>query len=182
MPVARVLVFLLAVVSVVAAQTVPNDLQANELPNAPSALSIVQPDAPSAAPKPPRVIDKKFIIVMSALGVAESLRFTTRTMVVEREFAAGAPWITSTPSHSHLIAKDAALYASELLVAYEMKKPHDWLPRDWIIRKLWWAYPAAMTALHIKNAVGNIRTKGPRRLHLDRMRHANPLARASTLR
>ena len=71
------------------------------------------------------------------------------------------PGSTSTPSHSHLIAKDAALYASELLVAYEMKKRHDWLPRDWIIRKLWWAYPAAMTALHIKNAVGNIRTKGP---------------------
>jgi hypothetical protein len=156
-----VFVFLLAIVSSVAAQTATNDLQPNELPNAPSAISIVPPDASLAAPKPSRVIDKKFIIVMSALGVAESLRFTTRTMVVEREFAAGAPWITSTPSHPHLIAKNAALYASELLVAYEMKKRHDWLPGDRIIRKFWWAYPAAMTALHVKNAVGNIRTKGP---------------------
>ncbi len=161
MPVARVLIFLLAVVSGVAAQTATNDLQPNELPNAPSAISIVPPDAASAAPRASRVIDKKFIIVMSTLGVAESLRFTTRTMVVEREFAAGAPWITSTPSHPHLIAKNAALYASELLVAYEMKKPHHWLPGNRIVRKFWWAYPVAMTALHIKNAVGNIRTQGP---------------------
>jgi hypothetical protein len=159
--VARVLIFLLAVVSGVAAQPATDDLQPNESPDDACALSIAPPDAPSAAAKPPRVIDKKFIIVMSALGVAESLRFTTRTMVVEREFAAGAPWISSTPSHPHLIAKNAALYASELLVAYEMKKPHDWLPGDRIIRKFWWAYPAVMTALHIKNAIGNIRTQGP---------------------
>jgi hypothetical protein len=159
--VARVLVFLLAAVSGVAAQTATDDLHPNESPNAPSEIGIGPPDAPSAAPRPSRVIDKKLIIVMSTLGVAESLRFTTRTMVVEREFAAGAPWISSTPSHPHLIAKNAALHASELLVAYEMKKPHDWLPGDRIIRKFWWAYPAVMTALHIKNAIGNIRTQGP---------------------
>ena len=161
MPVARVFVFLLAIVSGVAAQTATNDLQPNELPNAPSAISIVPPDASLAAPRPSRVIDKKFIIVMSALGVAESLRFTTRTMVVEREFAAGAPWVTSVPANPHLVAKGAAIYAAELLVAYELKKPHSWLPGDKIIRKLWWLYPTAMMAIHIKNSVGSIRTQAP---------------------
>jgi hypothetical protein len=107
------------------------------------------------------VIDKKFIAVMSALGVAESLRFTTRTLVLEHEFAAGAPWVNSVPSHPPMIAKNAALFASELLVAYEMKKPHNWLPGDKIIRKLWWAYPLAMTIVHLKNGVANIRTQPP---------------------
>jgi hypothetical protein len=117
---------------------------------------LVLPDAPK-----PRVIDKKFIAVMSALGGAESLRFTTRKLVLDNEFAAGAPWVTSVPTNRHLAAKYAGLYAVELLVAYEIKKPHSWLPGDRIIRKLWWAYPAAMGAVHIHNAVGNIRTQAP---------------------
>jgi hypothetical protein len=115
------------------------------------------PEAPSAH----RVIDKKFIFIMSTLGGAESLRFTSRKLVIEHEFAAGAPWVTHVPENPHLVAKYAALYATELLVAYEMKKPHSWLPGDKVIRKFWWAYPAAMAAIHIKNGIGNIRTQGP---------------------
>jgi len=121
-----------------------------------SASPVVLPDTPT-----PRVIDKKFIVIMGALGGAESLRFTTRKLVLDHEFAAGAPWVTSVPPNQHLVAKYAGLYAVELLVAYEIKKPHSWLPGDKIIRKLWWAYPAAMGAIHIKNAVGNIRTQAP---------------------
>lgn len=113
------------------------------------------------APVPHRVIDKKFVMVMGALGGAESLRFTTRKLVLDNEYAAGAPWVTSVPANQHLVAKYAGLYAAELLVAYEVKRPHSWLPGDRIIRKLWWAYPATMVAIHIKNGVGNIRTQGP---------------------
>jgi hypothetical protein len=108
-----------------------------------------------------KVIDKKFIAVMAALGGAESLRFTTHKLVLDHEFAAGAPWVTSVPANPHLVAKGAAIYAAELLVAYELKKPHSWLPGDKIIRKLWWAYPATMMAIHIKNGVGSIRTQAP---------------------
>ena len=115
------------------------------------------PDAPAQH----RFIDKKFIFVMSALGGAESIRFTSRKLVLDNEFAAGAPWVTHVPANHHLVAKYAGLYAAELLVAYEMKKPHSWLPGDKIIRKFWWAYPAAMAAIHIRNGVGNIRTQGP---------------------
>jgi hypothetical protein len=98
---------------------------------------------------------------MGALGGAESMRFTTRKLVLEHEYAAGAPWVTQVPSTQGWVGKYSLIYASELLVAYELKKPHSWMPGDKVVQKLWWAYPAAMTALHIKNAVGNIRTQGP---------------------
>ena len=98
---------------------------------------------------------------MIALGGAESLRFTTRKLVLDHEYAAGAPWVTSVPQNQHLVAKYAGLYAAELLVTYELKKPHSWLPGDRVVRKLWWAYPAAMVAIHIKNGVGNMRTQAP---------------------
>jgi hypothetical protein len=112
-------------------------------------------------PKPEKVFDKKFFAVMGSLGGAESFRFTSRQLVLENEYAAGAPWVTSTPSNQHTIAKDIPVYSTEFLVTYELKKSHNWLPGDRILRKLWWAYPAAMTVIHIKNAVGNVRTQGP---------------------
>jgi hypothetical protein len=120
------------------------------------------PSAPAPAPhRRERVIDKKFIFSMATLGTAESLRVTTRTLVLENEMAAGAPWVTSTPSHSHLVFKYAPIFGAEVAAVYELKKRHDWLPGDKVIRRLWWAYPAAMTVLHVKNAVGNMRTTAP---------------------
>jgi hypothetical protein len=113
------------------------------------------------APTVHRVIDKKFIIVMGVLGGAESLRFTSRKLVLDHEFAAGAPWVTSVPPNQRLVAKYAGLYLAELLLAYEIKKPHSWLPGDKVAHKLWWAYPATMVAIHVRNGVRNIRTQGP---------------------
>ncbi len=134
-----------------------NKVAIEALPAAPS-QSII---SPQSKPAKERVLDKKFIFVMGALGGAESLRFTSRKLVLDNEFAAGAPWVTHVTPNQHLVAKYAGLYAAELAVAYEMKKPHVWLPGDRIIRKFWWAYPAAMTAIHIKYGVANIRTQGP---------------------
>ena len=123
---------------------------------------IIAPQHPLPdAPAPERVIDKKFIAVMGALGGAESLRFTTHKLVLDNEFAAGAPWITSVPSNPHLVAKYGGIFAAELLVAYELKKPHDWLPGDRVIRKLWWAPPAVLAIIHIKNGIRSMQTKGP---------------------
>jgi len=126
-----------------------------------AAPPISLPDAPVPQTVKVKVVDKKFIAVMAALGGAESLRFTTHKLVLDHEFAAGAPWVTSVPANPHLVAKGAAIYAAELLVAYELKKPHSWLPGDKVIRRLWWAYPAAMIAIHVKNGVGSIRTQAP---------------------
>ena len=165
MPVTRLLALIFLIVAHAAAQNSMAIETRGELHNETAAADggsfnpappVVLPDKPT-----PRVIDKKFIAVMSALGGAESFRFTTRKLVLDHEFAAGAPWVTSVPANQHMVAKYAALYALELLVAYEIKKPHSWLPGDKIIRKLWWAYPAAMGAIHIHNAVGNIRTQAP---------------------
>jgi len=98
---------------------------------------------------------------MGALGGAESFRFASRKLVLDNEFSAGAPWVTRVPSNQQITIKDGALFMAEDLVAYEIKKQHSWLPGDRIIRKLWWAYPATMTTIHLKNAIGNVRTEGP---------------------
>ena len=123
------------------------------------------PDAPAPqlakAKMKVKIIDKKFIVTMAALGGAETLRFTTHKLVLDHEYAAGAPWVTSVPQNQHLIAKYSAIFAAELLVAYELKKPHSWLPGDKYIQKFWWAYPAVMTPIHIKNGVRSIRTQPP---------------------
>lgn len=115
----------------------------------------------TAKPENVKVLDKKFFAIMGALGGAESFRFTSRQLVLDHEYAAGAPWVASVPPNQHLVAKYAAIYTAELLVAYEIKKPHSWLPGDKIIRKLWWAYPAAMVPIHIRNGVRSIRTQAP---------------------
>ena len=157
MTIARLLILTLLLISQLAAQSVDFDTaDSDALPLAPMAVTTETPQA-----KPERVFDKKFFVVMGSLGAAESLRFTSRKLVIEREYAAGAPWVTSVPSNRHIVAKDLALYGSEFFVAYEMKKSHSWLPGDRVIRKLWWVYPAVMTAIHFKNALGNIHTKGP---------------------
>jgi hypothetical protein len=139
----------------------PREVKAEVNPNSAYTAAPTSETALPNAPTPHRVIDKKFVFVMGALGGAETLRFTSRKLVLDNEFAAGAPWVTQVPANSNLVAKYAGLYAAELLVAYEIKKPHSWLPGDKVIRKLWWAYPAGMTAIHIKNGIGNIRTQGP---------------------
>jgi hypothetical protein len=131
---------------------------------APVSVQLVSLPATPAAhtgPERQRVVDKKFVLVLGVLGLTEGMHSTTRTLVLEHEQAAGAPWVTSLPSHPGFIATNAAIFASEVLVAYEMKKRHDWLPGDRIIRKLWWMYPAVMSVPHVKSAVHNIRLQAP---------------------
>jgi len=124
---------------------------------APSAVAL--PSAP--APKKKAVIDKKFIAVMAGLGGAESVRIATHKLVLDHEFAAGAPWVTSVPPNSHVVFKFSGIYAAELLVAYELKKPHAWLPGDRVIRNLWWMYPAAMAPMHVANGIRSMHTQPP---------------------
>ena len=121
----------------------------------------VQPASIPDKPAPQRVMDKKFMFVLGTLGAAESMRITSTTLILEKSKEAGAPWITRTPSHPSVIGKNSLIFASELLVAYEMKKPHPWLPGDKVIRKLWWTYPVAMSVVHFKGAGQNMATSGP---------------------
>ncbi|HEY2103990.1 MAG TPA: hypothetical protein VGH08_12155, partial [Chthoniobacterales bacterium] len=110
----------LLLVSSMAAQNLnANKISPEAFPEAPLQTSFLEPAA-----KPEKVFDKKFFAVMGSLGAAESLRFTSRKLVLEREYAAGAPWVSSVPSNQGMVAKDLALYSSEFLVAYELKKSH----------------------------------------------------------
>ena len=140
---------------------VRDEMNSNTISTVTSAPPVSLPDAPAPQTVKVKVVDKRFIAVMAALGGAESLRFTTHKLVLDHEFAAGAPWVTSVPANPHLVAKGAAIYVAELIVVYELKKPHSWLPGDKVIRKLWWLYPAAMAPIHIKNGVRSIRTQAP---------------------
>jgi hypothetical protein len=139
-----------------------DEISSGEMSGAEGGAAVTSlPRESSRQPVSHRVVDKKFIFVMGALGGAESLRFASRKLVLDNEYAAGAPWVTHVPANNYLVAKYAGLYAAELLTAYEIKKPHSWLPGDRVIRRFWWAYPAAMTALHVKNGIGNMQTQGP---------------------
>jgi hypothetical protein len=167
---ARLLVLALLAVLLITAPALaqshlPNEMLSEVRAEINSTTSYTATAAPPVSlpdtPAPQKVIDKKFIAAMAALAGAESLRFTTHKLVLDHEFAAGAPWVTSVPPNQHLVAKYAGIYAAELLVAYELKKPHSWLPGDKVIRKLWWAYPAAMMVIHTKNGVRSIRTQAP---------------------
>jgi hypothetical protein len=166
LPTARLLALVFLIVGPAEAQDhmpnqVPSEMHAEIHSTSGTTPTVAAPASLPEAPAPQRVIDKKFIAVMGALGGAETLRFTSRKLVLDNEFAAGAPWINHLPSNPHLVIGHAGIFAAELLVAYELKKPHSWLPGDRVIRKLWWIYPAAMVAVHIKNGVGNMRTQGP---------------------
>lgn len=122
-----------------------------------SSQSLLLPDAP----RPQKVVDKKFMFVLGVLGASEALRITSNTLALEREYQEGAPWVTSAPSHWSLTARNGAIFASELIVAYELKKPHPWLPGDKVIRRIWWVYPVAMTAVHFKKAAHTIGMTAP---------------------
>jgi hypothetical protein len=150
------LVLALLLVARLAAQNADFDKIATEaLPAAPMQTAPV----PSSA-KPGKVFDKKFFAIMGSLGGAESFRFTSRQLVLDHEFAAGAPWVTNPPPNRPIMLKGLAVYGAEFLLTYELKKSHSWLSGDRVIRKVWWAYPAAMAVIHIKNAVGNVRITG----------------------
>jgi len=122
---------------------------------------VVLPSAPQSKPKPPKVIDVKFIVAMGILAAAESTRYTTRILVLEHERQAGDPWIGSISPHPQFVAKTLAIYFAESVMVYELKKRHEWLPADRVIRRLWWVYPAIMTQAHFRNASGSIHTTGP---------------------
>jgi hypothetical protein len=134
---------------------------ANRNPAAVNLPSAIEPLSVPATPQPPtkKGVDKKFLLVMGVLAAAETFRITSTTLALDREAAAGAPWVSVPPAHRTLIAKNGLIFASELLVAYEMKKPHSWMPGDKVIRKLWWAYPAAAATVHFKSAAHNIGLK-----------------------
>jgi hypothetical protein len=140
------------------AQEGPHD---TALPAAEYGGNFVQSSTLPSSPQPQKVFDKKFMILMGVLGTAETMRLTTRHLVLVHEQAEGAPWATTIPSHSHLVVRNASIFAAEMLVAYEIKKRHDWLPGDRVVRKLWWVYPVAASVIDFKLAAHTMQLQPP---------------------
>jgi len=165
--IAHILAFaILASLKMASLATAQNPPSGPNLKESDDSIAFTAPIAPVMLPDKPvplnrKVLDKKFIAVMGTLAGAETLRFTTHKLVLDNEFAAGAPWVTHVPDNKNLIGKYSAIFAAEMLLTYELKRPHSWLPGDKYIRKLWLAYPAVMTTIHIKNGVRSIRTQAP---------------------
>ena len=149
--------------SLAAAQNLPSGPSLKEVDDsivfAPPIAPVILPDKPT--PQTSKVIDKKFIAAMGTLAGSEVLRYTSHKLVLDNEYAAGAPWVTHVSDNKNLVGKYGAIFAAEWLLTYELKKPHSWLPGDKYIRKFWWAYPAVMTTIHVKNGVRSIRTQAP---------------------
>jgi hypothetical protein len=152
------IIFLLLIGSYAKAQNGPRD---EGTPTAEYTGSFIQPVSLPATPQPQKVIDKKFLLVMGTLGVAETMRLTTRHLVLVHEQAEGAPWATTIPSHSHLVVRNASIFAAEMLVGYEIKKRHDWLPGDNVIRQFWWVYPVVAAVIDFKLAAHTMQLRPP---------------------
>jgi hypothetical protein len=154
----RLIVFILLIGTYATAQSGPHG---EEQPTPAYTSNFAQPAALPASPQPQKVFDKKFMILMGVLGTAETMRLTTRHLVLVHEQAEGAPWATTIPSHSHLVVRNASIFAAEMLVAYEIKKHHDWLPGDRVVRKLWWVYPVAAAVIDFKLAAHTMQLQPP---------------------
>jgi hypothetical protein len=152
------IVFLFLAGNYASGQMGPNDENASAVEYT---ANFTQSAALPAAPQPQRAVDKKFMILFGTLGVAETMRLTSRHLVLVHEQAQGAPWAATIPSHSHLVLRNAPIFAAEMLVAYEIKKKHDWLPGDGVIRKLWWAYPVAAAVIDFKLAAHTMQLQPP---------------------
>jgi len=66
-------------------------------PNVESAVDPVTLVSLPPKPQPQKVVDKKFIAVMAALGAVKGMSFAASTLIPDRERKAGALW--ATPGH-----------------------------------------------------------------------------------
>ena len=94
------------------------------------------PDAPQ-----PKVVDAKFVLTVGALGGSMAFDMTeTRSLLDRGGVEYNVKDFGPHPSTRRLVTVESAYFAGFVLIAYEMKKPHSWMPR-WIggvLRATWW--------------------------------------------
>lgn len=114
------------------------------------------------APEPQtRVVDKKFIAVMGFEFSAIAGDMTSTELCLgEGGFHETNPWFGPHPSVARLSTESMAIFAFESLSAYELKKPHDWIPFDRQVRRLWWVYPVANGLEHFRLTYHNMKLYG----------------------
>lgn len=126
------------------------------------------PDSPS------KVIDAQFLAVLSVEAAAKSADFAeTAAHLGSRRWVACAPaytcvnhgswfsvqendpWFGRRPGTTRLVTENLGLFSAESFIAYEIKKPHRWLPGDKLLSRLWWVPIAYQIQEHARLAYHN---------------------------
>jgi hypothetical protein len=135
-----------------------------------AANAVELPDSPS------KTIDAKFLAVLSTEAVAKSADFAeTAAHLGNRRWVPcvpaytcmnhgswfsvqeNDPWFGRRPGTMRLVTENAGLFGAESFLAYEIKKPHRWLPGDKVVSKLWWLPIAYQIQAHARFAYRNSR-------------------------
>ena len=126
-------------------------------------------------PEPPsKVADRRFFLLLSIEAVAKSADFAeTAAHLGKQVWVPCVPayacvnhesvytvlendaWFGKRPSNGRMIGENFALFGVETLIAYQIKKPHQWLPEDKLIRKFWWLPLAYQIESHARFAYHN---------------------------
>jgi hypothetical protein len=133
-----------------------------------AANAVELPDSPS------KTIDVKFLAVLSTEAAAKAADFAeTAAHLGNRQWVAcvpaytcmnhgswysvqeNDPWFGRRPGTMRMVTENIGLFGAESLLAYEIKKPHRWLPGDKVLSKLWWLPIAYQIQAHTRFAYRN---------------------------
>jgi hypothetical protein len=133
-----------------------------------AAHAVELPDSPS------RTIDAKFIAVLATEAAAKSADFVeTAAHLGNRVWVPCVPaytcmhhglwfsvqendsWFGRRPGAARMVTENIGLFGAESLLAYEIKKPHHWLPGDKVVKKVWWLPLAYQIQAHTRFAYRN---------------------------
>jgi hypothetical protein len=126
-------------------------------------------------PDPPsRVADRQFFALLSIEAAAKSADFAETAAHLGKQIFVPCvpaytcinhgyvytvlendPWFGKRPSTGRMIGENFGLFGVESLIAYQIKKPHQWLPGDRLIRKFWWLPLAYQIQSHARLAYHN---------------------------
>lgn len=134
-------------------------------------LLVLAANADELPDTPSRVADKPFMTLLSIEAAAKSADFAETAARLGKHHWVPCipayacihhgylytvqeddPWFGKDPSTARMIGENIGFFGAESLVAYEMKKPHEWLPGDRVIRKLWWIPLAYQIQAHARFA------------------------------
>jgi len=130
-----------------------------------AAHAVDLPDSPS------RTIDAPFMAVLAAEAAAKSADFAeTAAHLGDRRWVPCMPaytcmdhgfwlrvqendsWFGRRPGTARMVTENIGLFGAETVIAYEIKKPHRWLPGDKVVKRLWWLPIAYQIQEHMRLA------------------------------
>ncbi|HXY03883.1 MAG TPA: hypothetical protein VEI49_09920 [Terriglobales bacterium] len=139
-------------------------------------LIITAANAAELPDRPSKVADRQFFLLLSVEAAAKSADFAETAAHLGKQIwvpcvpaytcinhesaytvLENDPWFGKRPSTGRMIWENFGLFGVESLIAYQIKKPHQWLPGDRLIRKFWWVPLVYQTQAHARFAYHNSR-------------------------